>query len=118
MSEELGINEWELLSLFGDYVSRAYGEDWYDSDSVYQHTDKNKVRLTFAIHPVHKDVRVTLSINEVTIYDLQSQNLIDIRYTEQKESTNIELLVSESNKLIVRLSPTILIEHETSRNDD
>jgi hypothetical protein len=118
MSEELGINEWELLSLFGDHVSRAYGEEWYDSDSVYQYTDKNKVRLTFAIHPVHKDVRMTLSTKEVTIYDWQSQDLIDIRYTEQKERTIIELLISETNKLTVRLNPTILIEHKTRGHND
>lgn len=118
MSEELGIHEWELMTLFGEPVSREYGDEWFDSDSLYELTDTNGVHITFAIHPIHKDVRITLSSKETTIYDWQSQDLKDIRYLEEKERTIIELLISERDRITVRLTPTILIEHQTKRNDD
>ena len=118
MSEEIGIHEWELIALFGEHTSREYGDDWFDSDSVYEFTDTNKTHITFAIHPIHKDVRITLSSNEVTIYDWQSQALKDIRFIEEKERSIIELLISERDRITVRLKPTILIEHETKRDEN
>lgn len=118
MSKDLGIREWELNALFGDHVSREYGDDWFDSDSLYEFTDSNGIRITFAIHPIHKDVRITLNSNEVTIYDWQSQDLTDIQYIEEKERTIIELLIDDRNSITVRLNPTILIEHKTKKADD
>lgn len=118
MSDEPQICEWELISLFGDHVSRVYGDDWFDSDSVYEYTDSNGIRITFAIHPIHKDVRITLNSKRTTIYDWQSQDLIDIRYIEEKEKTIIELLISDRDTITVRLNPTILVEHKTKRIDD
>ena len=118
MSEDLEIQEWELNALFGEHTSRVYGDDWFDSDSVYEFTDTNEVHITFAIHPIHKDVRITLSSNEVTIYDWQSQDLKDIRFVEENEKTIIELLISDRDRIAVRIKPTILIEHETKRNEN
>jgi hypothetical protein len=118
MSEDIGIDEGELNALFGKHTSRVYGDDWFDSDSVYEFSDSNRIHITFAIHPIHKDVRITLSTKEVTIYDWHSQDLKDIRTIEDKKGTVIELLISDRDTITVRLKPTIFIEHVTKRNEN
>lgn len=106
------INEWELQVFFeGEHVSRAYGEEWYDSDSLYEFQGANGLKLTFSIHPIHLDVRVTLSLNENAFYDWQACGAIDVQYIEEVKQTKLVVQTAEDQKCEITVKPTISLKH-------
>ncbi len=115
---ELGICEWEAIAFFGrEHTSRAYGTDWFDSDSVYEISEPSGLKLTFAIHPIHRDVRITLSLNDEKIYDWHAQDLNDICYIEKKDRTIIKIIVNNRDNVTLRVIPKIQITRSTGQLD-
>ena len=50
--DDLQITEQDLICFFESaHVSRVYGDDWYDSDSVYEKKFDTGMTVTFALHP-------------------------------------------------------------------
>lgn len=111
---ELSINEWEALSFFGsDPISREYGTEWFDSDSVYE-VVRGDLHLTCAIHPIHRDVRLILSRNGNRVFEWSAMDLIDICYIEEKERTVIRFISSTEDETVLRVSPDIEITRKSN----
>tara|TARA_Y100000588_G_scaffold174117_1_gene188096 strand:- start:282 stop:644 length:363 start_codon:yes stop_codon:yes gene_type:complete len=106
------VNEWELQAFFGSvHVSRDFGDQWYDSDSLYEYQDSTGLKLTFAIHPIHLDVRVTLSLNENIFYDWQVCGALDVHYIEEVTQSRLVVEAGENEKCEILISPTITLKH-------
>jgi hypothetical protein len=120
MSEsQLSICEWEAIAFFGsEHKSRAYGTEWFDSDSVYEVSDQSGLTLTCAIHPIHRDVRIRLLRRDHLIYEWQAQDLKDICYVEEKDRTVMKFVVSDRDSLTLQVQPRISITRFTGRNTD
>jgi hypothetical protein len=117
-SDDLSICEWEAIAFFGsEHSSRAYGTEWYDSDSVYEVSDQRGLKLACAIHPIHRDVRLRLSLDECLIFEWQAQDLQDICYVEEKDRTVIRFVVTDRDILTLRVTPCISISRSTGRVD-
>lgn len=107
---KLGIDEVDLLEFFNSFhVSREYGTEWFDSDSLYLHDQPNGLRLTCAIFPIHKDVRISLSLNDQTIYDWQVTALADI--THNREQNSLCFHTKSGDSVTLRIKPTISVIH-------
>lgn len=102
-----------MYAFFGDPKSREYGDRWWDSDSLYEKKDANGVSITFAIHPIYKDVRVTLSSHDNTIYDWHAMAVLDVIYIEEVKRTILKILITENDWMVIQTDPTISIERHT-----
>ena len=112
----LKINELDLITFFGStHVSRVFGSEWFDSDSVYE-AEKENTKVSFAIHPIHSDVRICLYENEKKTYDFQGQNLYKIELTNKDQE--LKLSMDPNDTIILKLEPYISIEHINKRNSD
>ena len=116
---ELSICEWEAIAFFGrEPTSREYGTEWFDSDSLYEVLDSNGIKVTCAMHPIHRDVRICLFQSERKFYDWQSQDLQDICYIEEKDRTIIRFIVTDRDTLTLQVNPEISITRSTGRSED
>lgn len=106
----LGIDEADLLEFFGsNHISREFGTDWFDSDSLYRHQQPDGLCVTCAIFPIHKDARITLSHRGQVIYDWQATVLADI--TVDRELNCLCFNTQSGDRLTLRINPSILVSH-------
>ena len=111
---ELSINESELVSFFGkEHVSRDYGTKWYDSDSLYEKVFESGLILSFAIHPIHKDIRICMMEGDQTFYDWQAVSVEDICYVEDSERTFIKIEINKTDCLELMLEPKLQIKQKS-----
>lgn len=104
----ISIDECDLLDFFGsDHVSRQFGDAWFDSDSLYKHEQPDGLTVTCAVHPIHKDARITLSLRGVVHYDWQATALADICF--ERENKCLAFTTQTGDKLTLTLAPRILI---------
>ena len=109
------INDLDLVQFFeADHVSRTYGSEWYDSDSVYEWTDVDGLKATLAIHPIHKDVRITIGRSGCTFFDWSIVGAIDIRFDESRDHICIQ--EDDRYSLILSLRPTIALKRFVDLN--
>jgi len=114
---DLGICEWEALAFFGaDPVSRAYGTEWFDSDSVYE-VARADLKLSCAIHPIHRDVRLILSSGENVMFEWNAQGLDDICYIEEKNRTILKFISSDRDYTTLQVEPEIAISRHSKELD-
>ena len=112
--ETLSMEEWEVIAFFGgDHVSREYGTDWYDSDSVYEVNYENGLKVTCAIHPIHKDVRVCIYQGGVKFFDWQGVSLKDICYIEEKSRTLVKFISQSSDIMELEVQPKLSINFKS-----
>lgn len=105
------IDERELQAFFeSEHVSRVYGEEWYDSDSLYEAQDDNGLKLTFSIHPIHLDVRVTLSLNGNEFYDWQVCGALDVKYIGEAELKKLVVKTGVNEKCEITINPVISLQ--------
>ena len=98
----------KIFDFFGKvHSSRDYGTDWFDSDSVYDYTQSDGLKITCAIHPIHKDARITLTQNGHTIYDWQATALQNIQFC----NNSLEFISQNGDKQIVSIKPFISINY-------
>lgn len=110
----ISLTELDALEFFGaEPTSRAYGDRWYDSDSVYEASDAFGMHLTCAIHPIHRDVRIRLLLADALVYEWQTQDLADIAYAKEDKKETLRFVVSERDVLTLQISPRISIDRRT-----
>ena len=113
MDCSLDVNEWELCAFFGnEHVSRVHGEDWYDSDSLYEVNYDDGTKLSSAIHPVHNDVRITVTLNGEVTMDWHGVGLNKISYIEEKDKTFLRLIGVNGHTLELKVNPSLKIEEK------
>ena len=105
----ISINECDLLEFFGSsHVSREFGDEWFDSDSVYKHEQGDGLAVTCAIHPIHKDARITLSLKNQVHFDWQATALADIEF--DRENNRLNFTSQTGDVLKLTLMPQILVD--------
>ncbi len=111
---ELSVNEWELVSFFGkEHVSRDYGTEWYDSDSLYEKEFDSGFKLSFAIHPIHKDIRLCMTLNDHIFYDWQAVDVQDICYIEETKRTLLKIKINNTDYLELVVEPELRIDQKS-----
>ncbi len=116
-TNDLGICEWQALAFFGaDPVSRAYGTEWFDSDSVYE-VARVDLKVSCAIHPIHRDARLILIRGEKVIFEWNAQGLDDICYIEEKSRTILKFISSDRDYTTLRVEPEIAISRHSKESD-
>ena len=116
---KLSITEYDLLEFFrAEPVSREYGEKWFDVDSCYEFRQDNGLVLTCSIHPIHRDARITLSLQEEILLDWQATTLDDIRYIEEKGTSYLRFMENKNSWLILRLLPRISLTSSVGKLEE
>ena len=106
----LSLQEQDLLDFFGSpHVDREFGTHWFDSDSLYRHVQSDGLTVTCAVHPIHKDARITLSSHGQTHYDWQATGLADIVYDRDEKS--LRFITETGDTLTLRVTPHIAVSH-------
>ena len=106
----LSVEEHDLFEFFGcEHVSRAFGTEWFDSDSLYKYQQPDGLTVTCAVHPIHKDARITLSNHGQVYYDWQATALADIVY--DREQKCLRFSTKAGDTLTLRILPKIEISH-------
>ena len=107
----MSIQEHDLIDFFGsEHISREFGSEWFDSDSLYQHQQANGLTITLAIHPIHNDARITLSLADENCYDWQVTALADIQYDRLRKS--LRFVTAAGDALAISIVPRISLSHE------
>ena len=102
------IDECDLLEFFGSaHVSRRFGDEWIDSDSLYRYEQADGLAVTCAIHPIHKDARITLALNGQIHLDWQATALADIQF--DRENGCLTFTTQADDVLKLQLEPRILV---------
>ena len=105
----ISIDECDLLEFFGSsHVSREFGDEWFDSDSVYKHEQADGLAVTCAIHPIHKDARITLSLNSQAHFDWQATALADIDI--DRENNHLTFTTQADDVVKLTLRPRISVD--------
>ncbi len=108
------IKEINLYRFFeSEHVSRAYGVDWQDSDSVYEWTDQTGVKLSFALHPIHKDCRITVSHASALLLDWHILAAADIAFDEIQD--RITIIEDDRYHSTISARPNILVKRTSER---
>src|SRR5690349_2422038 len=108
---ELSVKEWELLSLF-EVVPELNEpcERWDGNDACYTVTQED-LCLSFAIAPFFRDVRIILSHRGRRVYELNSMGVWDVRYRHEQGLETLQILLSESDVVTLRVKPDIQLAH-------
>lgn len=109
--KEISAEEYELIGLFGREPERQGLDDlWLFDDSVYIVTQEN-LKLTVAIHPYHKDVRITLWLNNRNVYEYSAMDVQDIKVHED----SLRIDINPNQAININIRPSIGINHEATK---
>jgi|GEM_PF-4525902 len=102
------LSESQCIDFFGSkHVSRVYGSDYFDSDSAYK-VSRGELELSFAIHPIHADVRVMINDSIGVVVDWSAMGLTSIDLQVKDARGAAIRMVSQAGELIVlRIAPRI-----------
>jgi hypothetical protein len=107
--------EWELLSFFEvEPELLDSGEPWIYNDALYRVT-RGRQKLTFAVQPSYRDVRLILSNDEQTTYELSSMGVDDVLYRKEDGVETIEIRLDQRNSVFLSLKPHLQIRQEWGR---
>jgi hypothetical protein len=98
-----------LLNFFGtEPTPLEHNIAWAYNDSVYEAADA-RCHVSFAITPVSKDVRIVLTLDGVTVYELNAVGISDVRCLNEKGRESLEITISAKESIRLRLKPLISI---------
>ena len=113
----VSVKEWELLSLFeAEPELREPGDPWDTNDALYTVT-QDDLRLSFAIAPCHRDVRIILSHRGRRIYELNTMDVWDVRYRQEDGIETLEIVLTERDTLTLRVKPRIELEQDLAPSE-
>lgn len=105
----ISAQEWELLSFFAVEPQRLDPDiGWPYNDFSYV-IERDDLTLTCAIAPAYKDVRLTLTRNDGTLYELNALSVADVRYRRDDGTEVIEIVLSERESIRLCVEPHISI---------
>ena len=102
----LSVDEWQLLSFFESRPEYPHpDEQWPDSDAIFTIRDSD-LELSFAIHPVDRNVRLIIQCRGQRIYELNAMDVKDVRYSHDQWEI-LEIVLSDCESLSFRIKPHI-----------
>jgi len=110
----ISAEEYEPVSFF-EVEPTPTDEDvpWPYNDYVYQ-IQRGDVSMSCAIAPAYKDVRIILKFFDRRIYELNSVGVRDVRYENKGGDETLEIILNESESILLRVKPNIEILHNHS----
>ena len=108
--------EWQVLSFFEvepDLLDTD--EPWCTNDAVYE-IERGNHRLSFALSPGHGYVRVILTFQGNRLYEFNAVAVQDVRYKDEQGDETLEVIISDRERITLRVKPSIEILH--SLDDD
>ncbi|MDJ0852084.1 MAG: hypothetical protein QNK04_27255 [Myxococcota bacterium] len=112
--ERVQYEEWQLTSLFEVEPEHPFPEDPWPYGEVIYSVSQHGLNLRGAIHPVYRDVHLTLDFAGHTVYELRSMDLDRIEYVEDPKGESLRLVLSDRDHIVLRIKPTIRLAHEVS----
>ena len=79
----MNLNELDCFTIFETEPEREFGANGFDSSNLYNISYENGLRLNYAIHPIHRDIRVTIFIEETSVVDIEFLGVENIQYNEK-----------------------------------
>ena len=114
----LSIEELDLLNFFETVPDRLQPDGpWFYDDSVYEASDAH-VRISFAVAPAAKDIRVILRTSgDAVVYELNAVGVDDVKYHNDKGRESLEVIVSARESIWVRTKPAISVNHTITERE-
>lgn len=83
---------------------------WCCSDALYR-VARDGMELSFALNPADHDVRIILQHGERRLYELNAVRIVDVRYLLDGTRETLEVALTPTDRLLLRLRPRITIDH-------
>ena len=104
--------EWQVLSFFEVQPELSDpDEPWCYNDAVYV-IERDGHRLSFALAPAYRDVRIILTYKNTRLYEFNSMSVQDVRYKDERGDETLEVIVSDRERVLLRVKPHIEILHK------
>lgn len=87
---------------------------WIYNDALYEFS-LGGLSLSCAVAPSYKDVRLILKNGLHILYELNAMNVSDVRCHKDGNREALEIELSDHDRLLVRLKPSISISHEANK---
>jgi hypothetical protein len=114
--QNLSIDEYDLLHFFSAAPTQLDKDvPWQYNDSAYEASDSH-VRVSFAIAPAAKDVRILLTIVGACVYEFHALGVEDVRYHQEKARESLEVVVAQWHSVWLSLKPQISIRQSVSKD--
>jgi hypothetical protein len=111
----ISAEEWQFLSFFEVEPELSGGAiPWGYNDALYKVRQGDFV-FSFAISPAFGDVRLILTYRDMKTYELNVCGAKDIRYRNEGKFETLEIEISDSESLTIRLKPHIELTHGVER---
>jgi len=108
----ISAEQWQLLSFFeAEPELLDPAEHWCFNDAVYKTSD-GTVTLSFAVAPAYRDIRIILSQNGQTLYELNAMGVHDVAYVREFGVEQLAVQISDSDRLLLSVKPRIVISHK------
>lgn len=105
----MSIDELDLLNFFAiPPEQRDPDVPWPYNDSAYEVGDGH-IRISFAIAPSVKDVRIIVKSSGVPVYELNATGIEDVKYHNEKGRELLEIVLSVQDSNWLRIKPRISI---------
>jgi hypothetical protein len=105
----ISAEEWQLLAFFGVEPTKLDADVlWPYSDFIYD-TRINDLQIAFAVMPAHRDFTLKVCRGHEKQIELSALSVFDIRYHEDHGAEWLEILITEYDRLELRLNPSFSI---------
>ena len=106
-TKPLSVDEFTLLEFFGEYPTQLDSQVcWAYNDSAYEAV-QGLAKVSFAIAPAVKHVRILLTIGEMLIYEFNACGVEDVRYHKIKGRESLEVVITPWNSIWLCLKAQI-----------
>lgn len=102
----ISAEEWQLLGFFEVEPTKLDADiAWPYNEFTYRRT-LGDVTVTFRVAPAYKDFTLTVERGGAKEIELSALSVFDIRYHEERGAEWLEILLTESDWLELRLKPS------------
>lgn len=103
----ISAEEWQLLAFFEVEPTKLDADvAWPYNDFTYRRTVDN-TSVTFAVAPAYKDFTLTVERDGVKVIELSALSVSDIRYHQEQGEEWLEILLTDSDRLELRIKPSL-----------
>ena len=108
----IAAQELELLSFFAVEPELAAGEQGWPYNGFLYRVKSGAYAVSFSIWPACQDIDLEISHLGHPIYSLRAQSIVDVRYHQDGGVETLELIVSDRDRIWLRLSPSLLVTQD------
>lgn len=110
---ELSVTEAEIERFFGVEPVRSDAEISWPYNRLLFIVDRDRAQVIFDFSPSYKHVDLTVHMDGKLIYQLSAPALENVRMHPDPSHETLELVVSERDRIFLRLAPSVLITQQT-----